>query len=91
MNILGKRTSYVDVAGLGSIEVKHLTTKEYHQFQLANQTDKEAGVKYLVQTSLQLDDAAYDDVPMSLMKPIIMAILEVNGLSKEQEEEAVKN
>lgn len=90
MDIRAKRVTVAELAGLGSVEVKHLTSKEYHQFQVTSQADKEAGLKYLIQTSLQVDDATYDDIPMSLMKPIVEAILSVNGLTKEKEDEEIK-
>jgi len=91
MNIREKRTSPVELAGLGQVSVKHLTTKDFHQFQVLSQTDKEAGLKFLVQTSLEIGDAEYDDIPMSLLKPLVDGIMSANGLSKEQEEEAIKN
>lgn len=92
MKFTAKRTSEVTVPGIdGTVVVNHLTTKQYHTFRVTRDQSPDDAIRYLVQVSLGLDDAAYDDVPMSLMPDLVKAILKANGLSPEQEREELKN
>jgi hypothetical protein len=89
MNLREPRRTTVTLPDYGDVTIKHLTTKEYHNFQ--QMEDKLEGLKYAVKVSLGIEDEAYDDIPMSLLKPLATAIMEANGLTVEQEAEQVKN
>lgn len=87
---LGKpRKSVVTLPDYGDVTIKHLTTKEYNTFRLNE--DRIDGLKYVVKVSLGIDDEQYDNLPMSLLKPLATSIMKANGLTAEQEEAEIKN
>ena len=89
MNLREPRRTVVTLPDYGDVTIKHLTTKEYHVFRQIE--DKLEGLKHVVKVSLGIDDAEYDDLPMSILQPLATAIMKANGLTAEQEEADVKN